>query len=259
VLLYGVRTSQVCLLAVALAGSVELKVTSGISSSGQHITRTASQKIHNVTTLKYVCLLLHLAGSVELKVTSGVSSSGKLLKSQLGFPVLRLSQCPNNKCIAGSAPTAAAAAADPAASADAAAAAAPEADAKVLTPLIDNQQSSLVLIANASKPAAAAAAPRTTAGGVIQTGAPVVPASLVQVGSGCSSESKLGYQCSKELAKGVTLHYSLGGEQPSNVCTQKSGYERPGGASKGSMMHFALESDEQVGEQRAYEGIAPTT
>jgi hypothetical protein len=188
-------------------------------------------------------LLLHLAGSVELKVTSGFSSSGKLLKSQLGFPVLRLSQCPNNKCVAGSAPPPAAAAA-----------AAPEADAKVLTPLIDNQQSSLVMIANASKPAAAAAAaaPLTTAGGVIQTGAPVVPASLVQVGSGCSSESKLGYQCSKELAKGVTLHYSLGGEQPSNVCTQKSGYERPGGASKGSMMHFALESDEQVRQQQTF-------
>jgi hypothetical protein len=197
-------------------------------------------------------LLLHLAGSVELKVTSGVSSSGKLLKSQLGFPVLRLSQCPNNKCVAGSAPPpAAAAATEPADSVTAGAAAAPEADGKVLTPLIDNQQSSLVMIANASKPAAAAAAaaPLTTAAGVIQTGAPVVPASLVQVGSGCSSESKLGYQCSKELAKGVVLHYSLGGEQPSNVCTQKSGYERPGGASKGSMMHFALESDEQVRQQ----------
>jgi hypothetical protein len=191
--------------------------------------------------------LLNSAGGVEIKVTSGISSSGKLLKSQLGFPVLRLSQCPNNKCIAGAAAPAAAPPAEPAAPAEDAPAAAPEADGKVLTPLLDTQQSSLVMIANASKPAAVAAAPLTTAGGVIQTGAPVVPASLVQVGSGCSSASKLGYQCSKELAKGVTLHYSLGGEQPSNVCTEKSGYERPGGASKGSMMHFALESDEQVG------------
>ncbi|WIA14655.1 hypothetical protein OEZ85_003157 [Tetradesmus obliquus] len=102
---------------------------------------------------KVTCSML---GGVEIKVTSGVSSSGKLLKGQLGLPVLRLSQCPNN-----------------------------------------------------------------------------------------NSESKLGYQCSKEVEKGVVLHYSLGGEQPSNACTQKSAYERLGGASKGSMMHFALESDLQ--------------
>jgi hypothetical protein len=194
-------------------------------------------------------LLLCFSGSVELKVTSGVSSSGKLLKSQLGFPVLRISQCPNNKCVAASSAAAAAAAPAPAA----ADAAAPEADGKVLTPLVDTQQSNLVMIANASKPAAAAAAaaaavaPLTTTGGVLRASAPVVPASLTQIGSGCSSASLLGYQCSKEVGKGVTLHYSLGGEQPSNACTQKGANERPGGASKGSMMHFALESDLEVG------------
>ncbi|WIA34838.1 hypothetical protein OEZ86_013136 [Tetradesmus obliquus] len=192
---------------------------------------------------KVTCSML---GGVEIKVTSGVSSSGKLLKGQLGLPVLRLSQCPNNKCIATS-PTSSAAAAAPAA---AAAAAVPEAEGKVLTPLMDSQQSSLVMIADASKPTAAAAAaapvaPLTATGGVLRTNAPVVPASLTQIGSGCSSESKLGYQCSKEVGKGVVLHYSLGGEQPSNACTQKSAYERLGGASKGSMMHFALESDLQ--------------
>jgi hypothetical protein len=189
------------------------------------------------------------AGSVELKVTSGVSSTGKLLKSQLGFPVLRLSQCPNNKCVSSSsAEAAAAAAAQAAPTAAAAVPAAAEADGKVITPMVDNQQSNLVMIANASKPAAAAAAaaPLTTSGGILKTSAPVIPASLTQIGSGCSSESRLGYQCSKEVGKGVVLHYSLGGEQPDNACTQKSTYARPEGASKGSMMHFALESDLQV-------------
>ncbi|KAF6260840.1 hypothetical protein COO60DRAFT_838197 [Scenedesmus sp. NREL 46B-D3] len=184
-----------------------------------------------------------MLGSVEIKVTSGVSSSGKLLKSQLGFPVLRLSQCPKNKCMAG--PTAAA---EPVADA-AAAPTATEVETTEMTPQVESQQSNLVLIANSSKPAAAAAAapaaPVTAARDVLHAGASVVPASLTQIGSGCSSESRLGYQCSKELTKGVTLHYSLGGDQPSNVCTQKSGYERPGGAAKGSMMHFALESDLQ--------------
>lgn len=56
--------------------------------------------------------------------------------------------------------------------------------------------------------------------------------------------SSLGYQCSSEVAKGVTLHYSYGGQQPINVCTNKTSLDRAARNSS-TLLHFLIETEQQ--------------
>lgn len=164
-----------------------------------------------------------------MKVTTATNSSGAWLKGSSGFTILPLSKCPGySKCKAdtqnpGDFP----------------------APPKINQTVLDN-------LANATtqtEEAADAAGPLFFAVNqpVGVGGSPGVIPGLSRSSRMCTP-SNLGYQCSISVAQGVVVHYSHGGHPPMNVCTNKTTLERAARNSS-SLMHFAIETDQQVGQE----------
>lgn len=159
-------------------------------------------------------------------MTTATGSSGPWLKGSSGFTILPVSKCPGyNKCKADSLNPPAAPATD-----------------FPSPPKIN--ETALGLNLNSTSEDHGAAGPMFFA-----VNQPVglggsLPGGLSRNGRMCAP-SNLEYQCSADVAKGVTVHYSYGGQPPVNACTNRTTLERAARNSS-SLMHFAIETEQQV-------------
>lgn len=172
-------------------------------------------------------------GRVEVKVTSGTAETGNLAKAQLGLPIMQISECPVNKCT----PATVTAPAAVTAGSDTGSFAVPASTAEFVAAPVST------LTPAAEAPAVVA---ESAPGSVVDGIAAAAPSTFTLSSSACDRPSKLGYQCSKDVAKGVTVHYSLGGPQPDNSCTRKSSYDNNLAGPPGAVLHFAIDSDLKV-------------
>jgi hypothetical protein len=170
------------------------------------------------------------AGRVEVKVTTATGSTGPWLKGSSGFTILPVSKCPGyNKCKADSL--------NPPASSGSGSSHATDFPAK---PKINETALGL----NPAGEQDGAAGPLFFAvnqpvglGGSLPNG--------LARGARMCTPSSLGYQCSVNVATGVTVHYSYGGPVPMNACTNKTTVERVA-RNASSLMHYAIETEQEV-------------
>ena len=192
------------------------------------------------------------AGPLELRATSGVAQIGALLQNSASFPVnpaCAATSCSNTQADADADDAPAGSAQPTSSPAGAPAGSAGNITESGVTAYSTQDDSS----ANQQFNATGAI---TVDNHVPATSASDDPSAatlglLAESGrsAGCSPSS-LGYQCSQQVADGVTIHYSCGGAgQPGNSCTQNAGLDTTLGSDT-SMAHFAIESRQPVRTQR---------
>jgi hypothetical protein len=186
-------------------------------------------------------------GTLELRVTAGTAAIGPLRQNTASFPVnpaCAASSCPRSASDAGSSSTPAATpATSSAVTATQGGSAQSSQQESSATPTSAAQGSASSSSSSPQNKAISGSIPASTDDLASSTVGMLAESGAAQYA--CPSSS-LGYQCSKKVADGVTIHYSYGGKgQPGNSCTQGATVDSTMGNDT-SMMHFAIESSQAV-------------